>query len=51
MSQQIWEHFAHAAAHDDSKAAGVVLLVIGFFLAPFLIGIPLMLAGAYKLCK
>ncbi len=51
MSKEVWEVFAHAAAHDDSKAAGVVLLVVGFFLAPFLIGIPLMLWGAIKLCR
>lgn len=51
MHKELWEVAAHAAAHDDSKAAGVVLIVAGFFLAPFLIGIPLMLWGAYKLCK
>ena len=31
--------------------AGVVYIVAGFFLAPILIGIPLMLYGFWKLCK
>lgn len=51
MSHQIWQGVAHAAAHDDSKAAGWLLLVAGFCLAPILVGIPMMLLGAYKLCK
>jgi hypothetical protein len=51
MSKELWEVAAHAAAHDDSKAAGLILIVVGFFLAPFLIGIPLMIWGASKLCK
>ena len=50
MHKELLEMVAHAA-HEDSKLAGVVLIVVGFFLAPFLIGIPLMLFGAYKLCK
>lgn len=50
-------HWMHAATHaikakgDDSRGAGVVLLIVGFFLAPIGIGIPLMIIGAIKLFK
>ena len=51
MPKEIWQYAAEAAARENSKAAGVVLLVVGFFLAPFMIGIPIMCFGFYKLCK
>ncbi len=50
MHKEVLEMVAHAA-HEDSKLAGVVLIVVGVFLTPFLIGIPLMIWGFYKLFK
>lgn len=45
-------HLAHRADEEGhGKWAGVMFLIIGFFLAPMLIGIPLMCYGIYKLCK
>lgn len=47
-----WVHHAvHAAAHEkkNPKLAGVILIVIGVFFTPFLIGIPIMIYGFYKL--
>jgi hypothetical protein len=52
MSHQWWMHSVHAAAHakgKDSKAGAIVLIIIGFFFAPILIGIPIMIAGIVKL--
>ena len=48
-----WLHAAHAAAHEKEhpKIAGVMLIVIGFFLAPMLVGIPIMIYGFYKLAN
>lgn len=48
-----WIHGAAHAAHNKSnpKLAGIILIVIGFFLAPMLIGIPLMIFGFVKLFK
>jgi len=42
-----------AAAHEEKhpKVAGLILMVIGFFFVPMLIGIPMMLYGFYKLLK
>lgn len=52
---QPWLHLLHAAHHASHrghhKAAGLLYMVIGFFLTPILIGIPLMLYGALKLAK
>jgi hypothetical protein len=48
-------HWAHAAGHalqdKNDKHSGWALLIIGFFLAPMLIGIPLMIIGLFKLNK
>lgn len=46
-----WLHYAAHAAHDkkNPKLSGVVLIVIGLCLAPFIIGIPIMAWGFYKL--
>lgn len=50
-----WSHLAHVAHHADkegnSRAAGVVWIVIGFFLTPALVGVPIVAFGVYKLCK
>jgi hypothetical protein len=54
MSHQWWHHALHAARHNEhknAKASAVVYIVIGFFFAPMLIGIPIMLYGFYKLSK
>jgi hypothetical protein len=40
----------HAAGHEkESKLAAVVLIVMGLFFTPFMIGIPLLLIGIYRL--
>jgi hypothetical protein len=45
-------HGAHQADQSGShKLAGIVYIVVGFFLSPALIGFPLMIYGFYKLCK
>jgi hypothetical protein len=42
----------HAAAHDkNSKLAAVVLIVMGLFFTPFMIGIPVLILGVYRLFK
>lgn len=50
-----WMHALHAAHHEaehgNSKLGAIGLIVIGFFFAPFLIGIPVLLYGFYKLFK
>ena len=49
-----WIHGAHHAANAASKGSklgAVVLIIIGFFLAPMLIGIPLMIYGFVLLCS
>jgi hypothetical protein len=52
VSNHLWLHAAHAAVHSkQNKTAGVMLLVVGFFLAPVLVGIPLMIAGVVRLLK
>jgi hypothetical protein len=52
MSHDWQRHVIHAAAHDkDSKLGAIVLIVMGFFFTPMLIGIPIMLFGFYRLCK
>jgi len=44
----------HATVHalktkgEESKAGGLALIVIGFFLTPILIGIPIMIVGVIK---
>jgi hypothetical protein len=44
----------HATVHalktkgEESKAGGIALIVIGFFLTPILIGIPIMIVGVIK---
>ena len=45
-------HGAHCANKNGGhKLAGVIYIVVGFFLAPVLIGLPLMAYGAYLLFK
>ncbi|MEM7205319.1 MAG: hypothetical protein AAF628_34000 [Planctomycetota bacterium] len=55
MSHHPWFHLVHGAAHEaqrgNSKVAGVMFIIIGFFTAPMLIGIPIMLLGLWKLCR
>jgi len=50
-----WMHGMHAAHREshrgNHKAAGVMYIVIGFFMAPILIGIPIMIYGVWKLLK
>jgi len=46
-------HVIHRAAHEKEhpRVAGLVLCVIGLFLTPWLIGIPILMLGIYKLFK
>lgn len=48
-----WQHhLLHKAAHEEnSKLAAVVMIVMGLFFTPFLIGIPVLLLGIYRLFK
>jgi hypothetical protein len=48
-----WLHATHAAAHEKQhpKLAGVMLIIIGLFLTPWLIGLPIMGYGIYKLSE
>jgi len=46
-----WLHLAHVATHDKSKGGAYGLIIVGFFMAPMLIGIPLMIMGFYRLFK
>lgn len=51
MSDNHWIHIASHAMHSESKTGAVALIVIGFFFAPLLIGIPIMIIGFVKLFK
>jgi len=53
MSWHHLTHIVHGAMHEkqNPKLAGVVLVVIGLFLTPILIGIPILLLGIYKLSQ
>lgn len=44
-----WLHAVHAAQGTGSKTAAVIYIIAGLFLAPVLIGIPLLVYGIYKL--
>ncbi len=49
-------HVSHLVRHamqekKHPKFAGLVLVVVGLFLAPWLIGIPIVLMGIYKLTR
>jgi hypothetical protein len=47
-------HLVHHCTHakgDDAKWAGGVLIVVGLFLTPFLIGVPLLIYGIVKLVE
>jgi hypothetical protein len=53
MSHHWWHllHSAHHGEHDSPKLAAVLYIIVGFFFAPMLIGIPILLYGLYKLFK
>jgi len=48
-----WIHAAHKAAHEKKhpKLAGLLMIVIGLFLTPWLIGIPILIYGFCKLAE
>lgn len=55
MRHHQWIHLLHKA-HEvskggNSKVAAVAYIVIGFCMAPILVGIPIMIYGFYKLAK
>jgi hypothetical protein len=46
------QHAVHASHEKDHpKLAGMMLCFIGLFLAPWLIGIPILIYGIYKLAS
>ena len=51
----LWFHLIHGAQHQsrrgNHKGAGLMYVIIGFFTAPLLIGIPIMLYGFCKLMR
>jgi len=51
VSNRHLPHFVHGAWHEKKhpRLGGVVLIVIGLFLTPWLIGIPILGMGIYKL--
>lgn len=52
MSHNWWHHLLHGAhrgEHSSPKTAAVIYIVVGVFLAPMLIGIPILIYGIYKL--
>jgi hypothetical protein len=51
LSKHHLPHVIHGAWHDKKspRFSGVILIVIGLFLTPWLIGIPILLMGIYKL--
>ena len=53
MNPQDWQyHVVHAAASDkNSKVGAVAMIVVGLFFTPFMIGIPILIMGIYRLCK
>jgi hypothetical protein len=53
LSKNHLPHVIHGAWHEkkNPKLAGLVLIVIGLFLTPWLIGIPILLMGIYKLSQ
>ncbi len=49
-----WLHAATHAAHHEKhnpKLAAVMWIIIGFFLAPMLVGLPMIGYGVYKLAN
>ena len=44
-------HAIRKAREDNSKTGDIVLIVIGLFFTPFLIGIPIALWGLIRLLK
>jgi hypothetical protein len=52
MLDHLQRHLIQAAVQEkDSNIGAVILVIIGLFFTPFLIGIPLLLVGLYKLSK
>jgi hypothetical protein len=53
MSLHHLTHLVHGALHEKEhpKFAGAVLVGVGLILTPFLIGIPILLVGIYKLSQ
>jgi hypothetical protein len=50
----LWFQLSHVAGHSanhGSKAGAAMLIVVGFCLAPVMIGIPLVILGIAKLLK
>lgn len=54
MSQSQWVQGAVRAAVNDKehpKLSAVMLIIIGLFFTPWLIGIPILIFGCWKLCR
>lgn len=46
-------HLIHGAMHEkeNPRLAGVMMIIVGLFLTPWLIGLPILALGVYKLSK
>ena len=46
-------HLIHGAMEEKEspKLGGLVLVIVGVILTPFIVGIPILLMGIYKLSK
>jgi hypothetical protein len=53
MSNHHLPHLIHGAMHEKKhpKIAGMMLIIVGIFLTPWLIGIPILILGIYKLSQ
>lgn len=55
MSNHHWAHALHAAHRESErgnhKGAAWIYIIVGLFMTPILIGIPIMIYGFYKLAK
>lgn len=50
MSHNPLPHVIHAASHSG-KGGAIVLIIVGLFFTPWLIGIPILIWGIAKLCS
>jgi hypothetical protein len=53
MSHDPLTHLVHHAVKEKEHPVflGVMLIIVGLFLTPWLIGIPIVIFGIYKLCQ
>ena len=51
ITQGLLQSARHSKNNGDDKMAGVAYIIIGLFLTPYLIGIPVVVYGGYLLFK